>query len=256
MDRAAVSGLTISIGGLLNITGNLIKPTVVNAGKAEVLTSVCPHCEQPHKVKQYYQCTQDPTHSGFTIGECHKAKQDNDLLIKVSDEDVKAAKESDLPKKRIDVNIHRRSDVEAHVIPDGNSYVFVPDNPKEMLYGVVLDYLKQNPDYVLLGMVNIRADKCVSINLGLNSQLVVQEIAWPEDLREFETPEYETSGAASETAASIMEKLVSDFDATEYRKKSRERIAALTGEGVVEEKKVETVDDLETALLGILEKVS
>lgn len=224
--RAYVSDVTIALGPM-EVVGDLIPPKESGSAKAEAFVSVCPVCNEPHKAKQSYICTEDETHGPFTIGELDKAKDDGGELIRVTAQEVKGAKESELPEKQLELAVHRLHDVETSVLESGTSYVFRPKGSSKF-YGILLDLLAKRDDFVLMGRVSLRGiDKLVRIERGLNNQLILCELVWPEDLKAFEAPEYEYKPSLLETAEKLLEGSVTDFEPDDYKREARERIAEL-----------------------------
>ena len=70
----------------------------------------------------------------------------------------------------------------------------------------------------------------IQVSRGLNNQLLFHELVWPEDMKEFDAPEYEYKPSLLTQAETILESLVSDFDVDDYKKASRARIAGLLAE--------------------------
>lgn len=224
--RAYVSGLVVALGPM-EFAGDLIPPRVVNAGKEEKFTSICPVHEEAVPVKQQYICPEDAAHGPFSIGECDKAQERDGHYVRVSAQEAVDARKSVLPEKSLDLNVHRASDVEASVLEAGTSYVFRPAGPSKF-YGLLLDILAARPDLVFMGECNLRGtDKLVKLERGLNNQLILTELIWPEDLKDFETPVYEYKPSLLDTATVLAEKTVTDFDPEEYHREARDRIAEL-----------------------------
>lgn len=224
--RAYVSDVTISVGPM-EVVGDIIPPKVANADKAEAFKSICPECAEAYPVKQQYVCTEDATHGPFAIGDCAKAQEHDGVFVRVSADEVADARASVLPPKQLILNVHSSADLHDSVLESGNSYVFRPKSTGQF-YGVLLDFLAKNTDLVFVGEVNLRGkDKLVKIERGLNNQLLLVELVWPEDLKEFEAPTYEYKDSLLTMTEKLLTSIVTPFDPEEYHKDSRDRIAAL-----------------------------
>lgn len=261
--RSYVSDFQIVIGGLLNTIGDLVGTKVTNAGREERMQLVCPVCQDAHPVKQFYKCTDDPSHTDFVSGDCMKARDEDGVLIKLTSEQITEAKKSELPEKKLEIRVHRLDDVRDSVVPESNAYLFRPRDPDDAVYQVILQYLDLHPEYVLMGLTQYRNnEKCVMLRKGLNGHLYVQELVWPEDIREFEAPKAVEHDDKFDKAIKLLQATldasVEDFDSNEYRKESRKRIAtlvSLVSAGQPEPKpSVKTSNSIDD-LLAVLEQV-
>jgi len=266
-DRAYQKGVALVLG-IMEVTGDLVSAKVTGAGSEEKFVSLCPECVAlndggyPGTVKQFYRCMESG-HSDHTMGDLAKGKENDDgEIIPLTKEQVELAKGSELEANVLELNVHRLSDVRDSTFQSGTSYVFRPANGGK-LYPVLVNILKQDPELVFIGMMNLRKnDKLIQVTLGLNDQLVLQELVWPEDLKSFEDQQIEVKNSLLETAKSLLEQSVTEFQPEDYRKGSRKRLSDLvswvtTGgapsdQPVAEVSATKSDDDLEAVLLAAL----
>lgn len=223
--RAYQKDVTISMG-LMQVSGDLLTPK--NTSDVEKFVSICPDCAAGgavNKVRQEYECISGHRH---TQGELAKAKEDEGgMLIAVSQDQINSAKKSELEKNVLELNVHLRDQVKDSTLGGGVSYVFRPSNSGH-LYPILVKTLKEHPEYTFIGMMNLRdADKLFQVTLGLNDQLVFQELVWPEDLKAFDTPTAEVKESLQKTAEQFIAGSVSEFVPGEYVKGSRKRLTDL-----------------------------
>lgn len=254
-DKSYQSGVTIKLG-LIDFAGDLWTVKKTNAGAEEKSTTVCPTCEEPHKVNQFYKCSTDESHTGFTQKECHKAKEVDGALVKVSADAVKAAKSSNLEPNFLELNVHKAEDVACKTVENGTAYVIRVGKKKDAeRLGVLRDLLARRSDLVLMGQVNLRsADKLMRLVPGLNDQLMLLEMVWPEDMDAYEEPSSDYKPEMLDVAEKFADTLITDFDADAYKKAAREKMAALTeaaktGAPLTLVPEIDSDDDLMAALM-------
>lgn len=223
MAERSVATLAISIG-LVNFTGKLYKPGETNTD--EKLKTVCPQCVTP--MTQEYKCANG--HPSLLPAETGKAKQMEDgTLVLLTQEQIEKAKESKLAKGEMEIRIHPLEEVEHLLVPSNLTYVFTPTgNPAT--YGLLLDLIVAHPELVFVGMLNLRSDKLMRLLPGMNGQLLVQEVEWPNDVKEFPTPQYEYPEKLRAQGDTLVMSLVEPFDADAYTKASREAMIAAVEE--------------------------
>lgn len=230
-DRAYISGVTLSIG-MLSTNGNLHVITKPNVNKSEAVHRLCPECTAPTQfASQRYVCNDDPSHGPFAYSDTAVGKEIDGTIVILDADKVAEARQSVLPAKELALQVHRRADVERHTFAKGNAYVFMPTGSSP-LYGILLEILKKRRDLALVAKTNMRkTDHIIMVDVEMNDQLVVREMMWPEDMKEFPTIEREpASEKLLGQAEMLMDASVEDFIPDEYRKDSRERIAALVEE--------------------------
>lgn len=219
--RASVKDFTISIGGLLTSIGDLITPSQTESKTETKLSMICP--EGNEKVTQKYHCEE---HGDFLPGECAKGRMnDAGEYIPVSTEMVKDTAKSELPPNVLNLHIHPAETVS--IVPSGASYVFRPrvDNG---FYAVLLKFLDQHPDLVFMGTSNIRdKEKLFVLQRGLNGQLLLTEVVWPQDVKEFESPTVDDNDLAYEMGLKLFPTITEDFDPDAYKPEARSRLAVM-----------------------------
>lgn len=267
-ERAHMSKVTLAIGPMSQ-QGNLYTVLKTNAGEEEKTHMTCPDCDGPTEfLEQRYQCKDDDTHGPFLPAECSKGKKvpqadGTEKIVKVDPAAVKAAKESVREVGEFDLMVHKRSDVEAHTFPRGNCYVFVPTG-KGVLYGMLVELLKKRTDIALIAPTNMRkTDHLIQVELGMNNQLVIREIVWPEDAKEFAPVQYKKPSVKNMTMAEqLIDGAMEDFDPANYVKEDRVRVAEMIEEaanGTPVKKpskrkvKAEADEDLTALLVAALE---
>lgn len=247
--KSFASTFTLSLG-LMNVVGTLYPPKKSNSGKEEKFKLACPECETATGVKQSYNC--EHGHGPFANGDCgHMKELDDGTLVRVSTSELEAARTSDLNPNSLNLTVHKRDEMAGQLVRTGNSYVFRVEPPMGLPYRVLLDGIKSQPNFVFVGEVNIRKqDKFMEVSVGMNDQLIVSELAWPEDLATFKPDEYDVPPALLAQFVAITEASETEFHAENYRKESRARLAALgeSGETPVAKPKKDITQDLMSVL--------
>lgn len=220
--RSAVSGLAINFG-LVTITGNCYKP--IDVDKTTSLKVVCPECTTP--LTQKYHC--ENGHGPYLPADTAKAKEmDDKSLVPMTPEQVAEAKGSTLVERKFELRIHPREEVEAKLVNGEASYVFYPQSSSEMSFAILRDLIEAHPEYVFLGMTVLRqggGDKLMRLELGMNGQLLMQEVAWFTDVKEFPAATFDYTPKMYALAENLIESLVEEFDPTEYEPAARARMA-------------------------------
>lgn len=218
--RSFASGVDITFGGFVHIHGNLWKP--VEKDDTESLKVVCKDCVE--KIPQKYEC---PTHGTMFPGETGRAKQlDDESLVLLTDEQIKEAKESKLPDKVFELNFHPRDEVEGSIVNAEGMYVFLPADIASETASILHDLIVKHPEYVFIGMINLKKnDKLFRLEIGMNDQLIFQEIAWFSDVKVMPEPKYDYVPKTYDLADTLVSSLVESFDPEEYTRAARERMA-------------------------------
>lgn len=229
-ERAYIGNVTLSIG-MVSTLGNLFTVTRTNAGKEEAFKTVCPECASPTEfLSQKYVCNENAKHGPFVLDEVRYGRMDGDKLVVTDTQKVKDARTSVLPEKALELQVHLREEVAGRTFPKGNVYVFRPTG-KSPFYGILVDLLQKRPDIILLAKTNMRkVDHLVQVDLEFG-QLVVREMIWPADTKEFGP--VEMTPASSKLVAQaemLIDASIEPFDPAEYAKDSRARIAAVIEE--------------------------
>lgn len=220
--KAYVGGVVISIG-MLQTHGDLHTLKVSNS--EEKFTSICPEDRTPLRMR--YVCENDAAHGPYDIADVLRSTADGTVIDK---DKLDAARESVLPAKQLNLQVHRRADMEAHTSRSGNVYVFAPNANTSKLLSALIDLIKSRPDLALVAKTNLRKrDHLVMLDV-VNDQLVITELVWPHDMKAFApvARSYEAKDFAM--VEQIMDAVVEDFDPEQYRKESRERITEMVAQ--------------------------
>lgn len=251
--RAYLTGVTVGFEGLpMEMVGDLINPTKTT--KDEQFVTVTPD-DPPRRIKQVFVDSADLTRI-VARDEARQAKEMADGTLVVVDADAvkEARRVSDLPERRLDLRIFRRSEVESRLCVGGKGYVFEPSGAA-VLYGVVQRFLRERPEYVLMGRINLGArsgEKIMQFSTGVAGNLMVSELVWPEDVVEFETPTWDVVDKVYDTSVMILEASVAEFDPTEWEKAARQRLRDLVASGTPVHSPVAPERSLEEALAEAL----
>lgn len=268
--RAYISGFSLTaLGGLMQSIGDLVATVETDAKKDEEFKLACPACADEDTVGlvgQNYACVANAAHGPYARGVLRRAKEvAKGSFVLLDDAAIEAAKESDLPNNTIDLVPYKRDEVAPFMAPTQYRYVF-RDNGKGTLFPVLMQLMAARPDLVFVGKGAIKkSEKFVSVDRGLNGQLVITALEWPGDLRVFDTPDLpEVKPSLVEMATKLFEESIGTFDPAEYekgaRKKLSEAVAAAANGGapvlqIVGEaaSPTSTLDNLEALLRQSLE---
>lgn len=238
--KAFLRDLNITFG-VMEATGDLFTPLVPNANKAEKFRMACPTCalkDEAVPVAQRYICTEHE-HDGevYEPYECGKFKEVDDEYVLVDAEAVQAAKEaSDLPDKKLILTAHDAKEVAPYLVNTGNTYIFQPGGESNF-YGVLLriigdDGLVQTDTgpKVLMGEMLVRKEEKI-FKLGKwNGQVVIQEVARPEDIDSFAERSDTVPDKLVVLTKTLIDTGAEDFKPDEYRKSVRDRYADVIAE--------------------------
>lgn len=225
--RAAASNVTVSLGALMSMTGNLYSPVRANAAKEESSKLACPKCETPTAPQQRYVCEEhDPAWTG-TQTECARMTPDGSKFV--DPEALKDAKTSDLEKGLIALTVHPAAEVAKHTFTGGASWIFRPGNKASApLYSLLLS-VANDPELALLANVNLgrSSEKLVRLTVT-DGELTFKEVVRPEDRAALADPEtVAVSEMEVQSARALLEALCEDFDPGQYNSVVRQRIKAI-----------------------------
>lgn len=227
--RKAQSGVSISLGPLMTMQGDTYSVQRSGAGADEKFKLACPESTDAdvHGASQHYVCDQ---HGDVgTVGEMkHRKEISKGQFILVDEEEIAAAKESDLEKGVLSVAAHPVTDVDKHTFPYGSAYVFVPA-ARNPLHSVLLAVLS-DPDceYALMGeMLGVRGGTKLVRLEAWHNQLVIQELLRPEDTNEFDDLTTPVEDKHVTMTLNLLGQLAEEFDPEEYRNRTAERVKAL-----------------------------
>ena len=238
---------------VLNCSGSLVGVKRSGLVKETGFKTVCPECEQPTPMKQQYRCE-----NGHVClpGAVRKAKEiSKGELQFVRAEEIKAAKESELPLNVLDLTVHSASDVDHFTYPSDSAYVFYPKAPNQA-YAVLLD-LVSDPSLAFVGFCNLRnSEKLLRLHRW-EDNLVVQTLWTPDELNERDSNDLDDV-AADPKFKKILDFVrsdVEDFEPESYKNRRRERLMEVVGSGdVIRTRPAQKEDkDLLGSLLAALE---
>jgi non-homologous end joining protein Ku len=265
--RAFTKDLSIKFG-VMETVGHLYTPLVPNAKKDEKFRKVCSTCAlagDAVPVAQRYICTEHPDEHGLMEpSETQSAKEVNkdDLVLVDKDLLAEAKEASELPAKTLILSAHDAAQVEPYMVHTGSTYVFAPDGDSQF-YGIlhrIIDeagYVQTDTGpKVLMGQMLVRSDEKVFRVTKWNSQIVIQEVARPEDIDSFTPTNVEVEDKLVVLTKMLVETGTEEFVPETYRKTVRDRYSALVeaaGDGAplvspIKEKAGQSVDDLAALL--------
>lgn len=220
--KAYVKDFKVAVGPITT-TGELVK--IDKTDTTGQYVSVCPVCvESPIKPRQTYVC--DACESSHPIGELRKAKLVDGELKFVSQEQIAEAKTSDLPKNVLKVTVHPSDEVWTQTYSSGgNAYVFVPSQADE--YYSTLVALVADPTKTFLGVCNLRNNEGLFRLNAWRDQLVVQKIAWPDEVDALEAAALTVDEEILKFAKEFVDRITVPFDADSYRSTVKARLAAI-----------------------------
>lgn len=218
--RKHVSEFQIQLGPI-NAIGSLVK--LEKTDTANKYVSVCPDCEAPTPVRQQYVCTEESSHGPFVQGDLTvKARKVGDDLVRVSAEEVKAARTSELPLNVFQATVHARDEISANVVPGSKSYIFLPRSP-DQYYGL-LTLMLEAGDNEFIAVCNIKHVEGLYRLTLWNGSVLLQQLLWPEDVNEFEPVQADASQQLVEAAREMIERIRVPFDPDNYRSTVKEKI--------------------------------
>lgn len=271
--RASASDVTLQVG-LLSVTGSLYPLASSPPAGGVRLTSVCPTCKDEGGIsKTFTQHTCHAGHGPFEASEVLKATgSGKNLKVLATAEEVKEirAESNQGPGKTCSLSAYPADLVASATFPISTPYVFATADNKNPAINLLRESISEDGsidtekgEVVLLGEVQLRTDapaKLVTLRVR-EGQLLVQEIARPENMNEFDQPATKSVGEGlREQFGQLLAATVQDFDAEDLKATSVQKFAAFVteriGEGVLalapptEEEAAE--QDLESALASML----
>lgn len=228
--KAHVSEFTFRLGPI-QTTGKLIgvRAPQPKAAKTNIVT-----CTPDGKgVKQVYVDKENTGGTQYTMGELSRAILNEDgSLTMISKDAIAAAKECDIAENTIAVTVHPAEQINSSLFPsDDNAYVFEPadkDPVNVQWYSLLYAAVVGNPDKAFVGSANVRNNEGLYRLTIWRDRLVLQRMLYPEEVNDhaaLDVDPIDESIAAK--FATQLNKLTTDFDATEYRDTQKERLAAV-----------------------------
>lgn len=224
MARPAMSDVAVSVLGIINFSASLIRVTEP-AGKGESFKMICPTCTDPTKPSQKYIC---PTCAGsFSSGELDKAREVGKALHRVTAEDVASVRTTSLPEKEIKLVPYKASEVLTRTFADGVAYRIDVTKFKDV-GAMAVDLVAATPDLVYVGQMNAgRGTEKLFQLVVWNGALILQEIARPDEVIEFEAPKVEYDARLLEPAKAWATMQVAEFTAEDFASRRKTRLAEL-----------------------------
>lgn len=228
--KAYVSEFTFRLGPI-QTTGKLIgiRAPQPKAEKTNIVT-----CTPDGKgVKQVYVDKDNTTGTQYTMGELSRAVLNEDgSLTMVSKDAIAEAKIGDVPENTIAVTVHPAAQIDASLFPsDDNAYVFDPadkDPVNTQWYSLLHAAVKDNPDKAFIGSANVRKNEGLYRLTIWRDRLVLQRMLYPEEVNSHQPLDIEPiDESISAKFATQLEKLTTDFNASDYRDTVKERVAAV-----------------------------
>lgn len=242
--KAWVKDFSIMLG-FIGITVDLIAPKETGSGDAEKFRLVCPECSEATPVSQGYSCPEG--HGPFLPSKCGHAKELEDKsLVKVTDEEYQEAQKTDLEKNVLYLTAHHKGEVQDLTLPSGTSYVTRPAATVINLkaYSALIRIIKEHPELTFMGVCNIRnTEKLMRLDIGLNDQLLMFELAWPGDLRQHDPQAIPVDDSLVDQAMKGIE--VTTFDEKKYVKSTRAKVAELVAQKTGTEIAVDEPENIE-----------
>lgn len=224
----AVSKVTLTLG-LVTIPGGIY--SVTRTDDTDKFHLTCPDCKSPTQhVAQRYVCQENPKHGPFAQADCLYGKEADGKIVTFSQEKVKEARASVLPKSELVLQIHPRDQVEAATFPAGSVYVFQPTVANNA-FEALADEIKKRRDLVFLVKYALRDHDHLSMLDFENGQLVVRDLVWPEERKEFSPVVISPPTKVVRTMMeSLVEAVTEDFVPDEYTKEAKVRITTMVAE--------------------------
>lgn len=221
--RKYVSDFSVGIGPI-NLNGALYGLRKGGSGEVNKFVGVCPDCETPTKPSQRYVCPTDPTHS-HPLAELDRAKEVGGELVRVSVEEIAAARESKLPKNVFNATVVTTADVENVTWHADHSYVFVPTRMDEY-YGLATRLVAESGKS-FVAMANVKNNEGFYKLAVWQNYLVLQKLHWPEECETFGAVEPDCDQNVFDAAMNMLDKMERPFDADQFRSTVKQQLEAL-----------------------------
>lgn len=233
--RASVSGVTLTLG-VANLMVDLV-PVRSSSEKSPRFSMLCPDCEEPVGLDQFYQCKENDKHTGYKVSDCvRRGREVDGKLIEVTQEEIVTAKTGDVPvapgeKPVFEIAVFPASELEAATVPADLCYRVRPDKKVSRkllaLYSLFCE-LASDQTKALVGEIVLKETSYFARLSMFNGQLFMQTLIWPDDVAPVdEIEDVAASAKERKLAKDLANALLGEFDPAEYRNKARERTQAL-----------------------------
>lgn len=205
--RSASSDVNINFFGLINFVVDVLPAKV---SSESIFTMVCPTCEEPHKVEQFYHCTADPKHGPFKPATVHRAVEVDGTLRKVTQEEIDAVKAPTIEAKTATFRVFPASDIEQHTAPGDQMYVLRPKIGVDA-YSLLVDVVS-NPKHAYVCELIIRNVQKLYRCIERHGALALVELVRPGEFREIEVATASYEADLLDAATRLADTRVEEFD--------------------------------------------
>ena len=218
--RAGASGVSIAIG-LLEMRFDLVPTGRPRKSEDTGLKMTCPaDHDHPVRVEQRYICPDNPDHGPFLASETARARlMPDETLAPIDPDKVAEAKAGGKETGRLDISVFPTAQVSSKVLPSGKTFRLRPaktrtkvsDRDVEM-YAVWRDLIDQRSDITLMGRLLLRGTPGL-YRLGVwGGQIVLEEIAHPDDLAERDSIEVDVADSTAAKFAQFVDSHVEEWE--------------------------------------------
>ncbi len=153
--------------------------------------------------------------------------EDGEMQI-IDPEEIAEAKKSQLEQNSMHITVHRISEMADQMWPAGdrNSFVFVPDQAKEMntLVERVLLRGLSSKKYGLVAHCNVRGNEAIFRLVEWRGYLVLQPQIYTNKLNPHERQDFRVPAEITAKAEALLDQLCTDFDGDSYVDGTLDRI--------------------------------
>lgn len=219
--RSGGSGVSISIG-IIEMKFDLVPTGRTKKVEDSATRMVCPEKHAtPVRVEQRYICPDDEKHGPYLPADVARAREMPDgTLVKVDAEKVATAKAGGKETGRLELSVYPADQVDNEVLPSGKTYRLRPskgtrskvsDRDVEM-YAVWRELISKRSDVVLMGRLLLRGTPSL-YRLGVwGGQLVLEELAHPDDLADRDVIEVDVAESTVGKLAQFVDGHLEDWD--------------------------------------------
>lgn len=194
----------------------------------------CPVLDEATPMKQVYIVDGRLDLGQWTVGDCHRAMEVGDKLVKITDEELKAMRTPTLPSGECDFKVFPLADVQDATIQSGTTYLIKPKKMAEgsrsqqsyaMLVDLVADAERQG--FAFIGEMTLKSVQRMYRCIVRKGNLLLQELVRPDEVLppiEFPTG---YDGRLLEAAGKMIAAQVEVFDPSKYGSEVKERARVL-----------------------------
>jgi non-homologous end joining protein Ku len=241
--NAYVSQLTMHFGSATTVGSLFGIRATDNSGKYKLCTP------EGGRVHQMYQDDEGNLYEYDDLARGELDEETNTISV-VSDEDIKAAKESKLPDNVITLTAHDKNDVEEFLFPSGNqAYIFKPvikkgkkvvEDPVNVQWYDFINTILRETDTALIGKCNLRNHEGL-FRLGrYQGYITLQKQMYPEELNRFDEWTSSLELPVRNKANELSRRAIKGFEPKEYEDEVKKRLVKLTPGAVQNSRTVDT----------------